>query len=256
MATRKRTSVPRFIVPMAAKLTRELRASGMWLYELKFDGYRALIIKDGDSIEVRSRNDKDLTGMFPSIAAAGAKISAKQAVVDGEIVAMGHDGKPSFQALQHRGRYPDHVIAYFAFDLLHLEGTDLMDRPLRTRRKALENILLDDAGLLFSKELPGSAVAIVQAVATFGLEGVVAKRRDSLYEPGERSGYWLKYRIDQQQEFVVGGYEPGTHGVGALLVGYYEGKTLRFTGKVKAGFVRHTRQELLEPPHVRVVEAA
>lgn len=229
---------------MAAQSVDSLPEGDEWLYELKLDGYRALVIKNGPKIQIRSRNDKDLTKSYPSVEKAALQLNAKQAIVDGEIVAIDEKGRHSFQALQHRGTHPGHVIAFYAFDLLHLDGDDLIDEPLVQRRAKLPSVL-DDSGLLLSVELPGSASEVVQAVRAMGLEGVVAKRRNSSYQPGERGDDWQKLKLDKQQEFVIGGYRPaGTDAVDALIVGYYEGKRLRFAGKVKNGFVPHTRREL------------
>ena len=229
---------PAFVTPMAAQVVKKLPEGDDWIYELKFDGYRALIIKDEQQVELRSRKNKDLAGMYPGLAAAGSRLNADQAVVDGEIVALDAQGSPSFQALQHRGAHPGHQIVFYAFDLLHLDGKDLTDQPLMKRRTRLATVL-DGSGLLPSQELPGTVAAIVEAVRGLGLEGVVAKRKDSPYEPGERSDAWQKLKLENQQEFVIGGYRPGSNGVDALLVGYHDDSGLRFAGKVRAGFVAH-----------------
>jgi ATP-dependent DNA ligase len=171
--------------------------------------------------------------MYPGIAAAGQRLKADQAVVDGEIVALDAHGSPSFQALQHRGSHPSHQIVFYAFDLLHLDGKDLTGEPQLKRRTRLARVL-DGPSLLPSQELPGTAAAIVEAVRGLGLEGVVAKRKDSMYEPGERSDTWQKLKLENQQEFVLGGYRPGSNGIDALLVGYYDDTGLRFAGKVRA----------------------
>ena len=236
---------------MAAQVVKKLPEGDDWIYELKFDGYRALIIKDEQQVELRSRKNKDLTGMYRAVAAAGQRLKAVQAVVDGEIVALDAQGSPSFQALQHRGAHPGHQIVFYAFDLLHLDGKDLTDQPLMKRRTRLATVL-DGSGLLPSQELPGTVAAIVEAVRGLGLEGVVAKRKDSPYEPGERSDAWQKLKLENQQEFVIGGYRPGSNGVDALLVGYHDDSGLRFAGKVRAGFVAHVRREVfkaLKPHH-------
>jgi bifunctional non-homologous end joining protein LigD len=214
-----------------------------WLYEAKLDGYRALIIKDGARVQVRSRNDKDMTRAYPSVAAGGRKLAADQAIVDGEVVAVDAEGRPSFQALQHRGSHPQHAIAFYAFDLLYLDGQDLMDRSLEERRRALPDVL-EGTGLMLSIELPGTAAQVADVVRSLGLEGVVAKKRRSRYTPGERTQNWLKLKLDKQQEFVVGGYRPGSGGVDSLLVGYYEGRHLHFGGKVRAGFTPHLRRDV------------
>lgn len=234
---------PAFVTPMAAQVVKALPDGPEWWYELKLDGYRALIIKDGSKVQVRSRNDKDLARMYPSLVIAAKKLLAEQAIIDGEVIALDDNGRPSFQALQHRTSHPNHPIVFYAFDLLHLNGENLMSSPLLERRAPLEGVLVD-SGLLLSEELRGSAADVVQSVQALGLEGVVAKRRDSIYVPGERSNDWVKLKLELQQEFVIGGYRPGDKGIDALLVGYYQGKSLRFAGKVRAGFVPNTRRQV------------
>lgn len=232
---------PTFLTPMAALAVTDLPSGPEWLYELKLDGYRALVLKNGDEVRIRSRNDKDLTRTYPAVVAAAAALSVQSATVDGEIVALDETGRPSFQSLQHRG--PVGKIVFYAFDLLHLNGEDLTGFSLDERRDRLRSAI-GGSGLLISEDLPGTAAEVVAAVRGLGLEGVIAKRRTSTYEAGERSGEWLKLKLDRQQEFVVGGYRPAPDGVDALLVGVYDGKVLRFAGKVRAGFVRHTRIEV------------
>jgi DNA ligase D-like protein (predicted ligase) len=228
---------------MTATLVQSLPEGDDWLYEVKLDGYRALVIKDDDRVRVISRNEKDLTANYPGIVAAAAKMSASSAILDGEVVALDPSGRPSFQALQHRAAHSSHSIAYYAFDLLFLEGRELTREPLHARRRLLPPVL-KGSGILLSMELQGSASQVIDAVGRLGLEGVIAKRRDSRYDAGQRSGTWVKVKLDQQQEFVVGGYRPGTHGIDALLVGFYEGKELKFAGKVRAGFTQHLRREV------------
>lgn len=232
---------------MAAQPVKALPEGSEWLYELKLDGYRALLLKHGQEIRILSRNEKDLTPMYPGIAAAGLQLHAEQAVVDGEIVALAEDGRPSFQALQHRGSHPRHLIVFYAFDLLHLNGRGLLHEPLRARRAQLPELIGNAATLRLSRDLPGRAADVIRALRAAGLEGVVAKRRDSTYQPGERSGDWVKLKLEQQQEFVIGGYRPeGSAGVDALLVGYYQAGALQFAGKVRAGFTPHIRRELVD----------
>jgi bifunctional non-homologous end joining protein LigD len=173
-------------------------------------------------------------------------------VLDGEIVAVDSNGHPSFQALQHRAAHPGHAIVFYAFDVLHLAGNDLTGAPLHERRAKLPTVL-NQSGVLMSMELPGTPAQVIAAVENLGLEGVIAKRRTSRYTPGERHGAWVKLKLDKQQEFVVGGYRPGTNGVDALLVGFYDGKNFRFAGKVRAGFTPHVRREVfaqLKPLHI------
>ena len=229
---------------MVARVVASLPEGREWMYEVKFDGYRALILKNGDKVQIRSRNDRDMTATYPSVAAAARRLGADRAVVDGEIVAVDARGQPSFQALQHRAAHKGHSIVFYAFDLLHLAGEDLTGSPLEERRKKLPEVL-GHSGVLMSIELPGSAAQVIEAVRGLGLEGVIAKRRKSRYGSGRSDG-WVKLKLDRQQEFVVGGYRPGPNGVDSLLVGYYNGKALHFAGKVRAGFTPHLRREVFE----------
>ncbi|MEO6235372.1 MAG: non-homologous end-joining DNA ligase [Vicinamibacterales bacterium] len=241
-----RTTSParaRFVAPMAARVTDRLPEGDDWIYEVKFDGYRALLIKSGAEVQIRSRNDKDLTARYPGVAAGARLLRAASAVVDGEIVAVDASGRPSFQALQHRDAHRSHIVVFYAFDLLHLDGRDLTGCPLDERRARLPPVIAG-SGVLLSDALEGSVPDITEAVRALGLEGVVAKRRDSVYDAGQRTGVWQKLKLDKQQEFVVGGYRPGPHGVDALLVGYYDTGDLRFAGKVRAGFTPHLRREV------------
>jgi DNA ligase D-like protein (predicted ligase) len=236
---------------MAAVVVDALPEGPEWLYEVKWDGYRALILKDRERTRLLSRRNNDLTDSYPSVRAAAARVRVPSAVIDGEIVALDARGRPSFQALQHRRAHPGHTIAYYAFDLLQLNGEDLTALPLRERIGLLPAVI-EGSGLLLSTALPGKAADVVAAVARLGLEGVIAKRADSRYDARQRAGAWVKLKLDRQQEFVVGGYRPGNHGVDALLVGVYDGRELKFAGKVRAGFTPHLRREmaaLLEPLH-------
>jgi bifunctional non-homologous end joining protein LigD len=245
----RRAASPAFIQPMTAKVVHALPEGRAWLYEVKLDGYRALLLKDGERVHIRSRNAKTLA--YPAVEAAARKLQVGSVVLDGEIVAIDDKGYPSFQALQHRSAHATHAIVYYAFDVLHLEGQDLTRLPLEERRRHLPDIVRGSK-ILISQELPGTATQVIAAVHRLGLEGVIAKRRDSRYEPGQRSGAWVKLKLEKQQEFVIGGYRPGAHGVDALLVGYYEGRPLRFAGKVRAGFTPHLRRDvcaLLKPLH-------
>ena len=242
---------PTFIKPMAAQVVERLPEGPEWIYELKFDGYRALLLKNGPSVRILSRNEKDLTASYPAIRAAGRTLRAESAVVDGELVAVDASGRPSFQALQHRSAYPSHAILFYAFDLLHLDGRRLTALPLSARREHLVQVL-GDSGLRMSEELTGEAADVIEAIRGLGLEGIIAKRRDSRYLPGHRTDTWQKLKLERQQEFVIGGYRPGPHGVDALLVGYYAGRALRYAGNVRAGFTAHVRREIfaqLRPLH-------
>jgi DNA ligase D-like protein (predicted ligase) len=235
---------PRFIEPMQAKLASQLPRGADWLYEVKLDGYRALAVKDGDLVHLLSRRNNDLTAEYPGIRLAVSRLHADRLVLDGEIVAMDERGRPSFEALQNRRRQGVQ-IAYFAFDVLHRDGREFLATPLEDRTAMLPT-LIEGSGVHISETLEAHPDAVVEAVRAMGLEGVIAKRRRSRYEPGLRSGAWVKFKLEQQQELVIGGYRPSTLGVDALLVGYYVGRTLRFAAKVRAGMTPHIRRQLAE----------
>jgi bifunctional non-homologous end joining protein LigD len=173
-------------------------------------------------------------------------MSAKTAIVDGEVVAVNAQGKPSFQMLQNRGSLGrEWRIVYYAFDLLHVDGRDLQREPLVKRKAELKRIIAGSP-LLYSAELNGAADEIVDSIKNAGLEGVIAKRRDSPYQPSGRTSAWLKLRLGLGQEFVIGGYNPDGALFQSLLVGYYEGRKLIFAGKVRQGFNPASRRALME----------
>lgn len=247
----KPLAAPSFVTPMAAVAVKQLPEGEGWLYEVKFDGYRALIIKDGSHVQLQSRNHKDLTPMYPGIAAAALNLGADQAVVDGEIVALDETGRPRFQALQHRGSHPHYHIVFYAFDVLHVDGSDIIGEPIEKRRALLPKVIGKIPVIRVSDDLAGSASQVLEAVRSLGLEGVIAKRQGSMYQAGERSKDWLKLKLENQQEFVIGGFRPdGRMSIDTLVVGYFENKHLKFASKVRAGFTPHIRGQLrrhLEP---------
>jgi bifunctional non-homologous end joining protein LigD len=212
-----------------------------WTYEVKWDGYRTLARKDGGRVTLLSRNLKDATALYPSVARAVERLGARSALVDGELVAVDEQGRPSFQALHHQSA---RTIVYYAFDLLHVDGRDLLRQALEERRATLSD-LLEGSALLRSEPLPGTPEEIEAALRAMRLEGAVAKRRASLYEPGRRSRSWIKVKFNRRQEFVVGGYKPNTGSFESLLVGYYDGRQLYFAGKVRAGLTPRLRSEIL-----------
>jgi bifunctional non-homologous end joining protein LigD len=227
----------RFVEPMKCLPVKKIPEGQEWLYELKFDGYRSLaIVREGDAL-LLSRNRKSFNGRFPEIVAAVSKLKVKEAVLDGEIVALDENNRPTFQLLQN---YESGPLAYYLFDLLSLDGEDWKERPLHERQARLRKLLEGvPAPIFFSADLPGSTGAIWKQIQKQKLEGIIAKRRDSLYEAGRRSGAWSKIKAINVQEFVIGGYsEPqGARAhFGALLIGIYEGKELHFCAKVGTGF--------------------
>src|SRR5687768_4284598 len=207
---------------MAALITAKLPEGEPWVYELKFDGYRALALKRSQAVRLLSRKGNDLTRDYPEVVKAVQGINAKTALLDGEIVALDEQGRPSFQMLQHRstlGRKGR--IVYYAFDLLHLERRDLRRLPLIQRKELLAEVVAG-SGVLLSANLDGPPEVLVEQVARLKLEGLIAKRKDSVYEAGKRSGAWQKFKINNEQEFVIGGYRPDGRNFDALLVGDYE----------------------------------
>ena len=219
--------------------------SARWAYELKLDGYRALAFASGGRLHLRSRNDNDFAGRYAPIL-PGLKTLPAETVVDGEIVAFDEAGRPSFTLLQNYGAGTP--LAYFVFDLLVLAGRDLTGEPLGVRQALLEQKVLPHLSepVRYLGPLDGTLPTLVHSVKAHGFEGLVAKRRDSRYEPGLRSGAWMKMRINRGQEFVIGGYTPGTRTFDALVIGYYEGARLIYASRTRNGFTPALRVQLFK----------
>ncbi len=235
-----KSSAVSFIEPMKAKFVKS-PPRGQWLYEIKFDGFRALALKSGDGVRLLSRNEKDFGGKFPEVLEGIAQLEVQDVMLDGEIVALDTNGRFSFQLLQASDLGQERPpIFFYAFDLLQLNGKDLRDRPVTTRKAALAKLLKKPPGVLrFSPALSGEVSVLLKHAQRLGVEGLIGKRKDSVYEAGRRSGAWIKLKLLREQEMVIGGYSnpSGTRNhFGALLVGYYERKQLKFAGKVGSGF--------------------
>jgi bifunctional non-homologous end joining protein LigD len=244
----KEIKKPKFVRPMKATAVTELPEEGGWIYEIKWDGYRAVALKQGESVRLLSLKEKNLTSDFPGVAEAVRGLAAQTAVVDGEIVAVDANGRPSFQVLQNRktlGR--GWTVVYYAFDLLNLEGEDLQQLPLDRRKAKLRALIAKPASptVRYSAELSGPPAAVIRTVAAAGLEGVVAKKSDSLYRAGTRVATWRKLKLNKGQELVIGGYKPDAGSFQSILVGYYDAKKLIFSGKVRQGFNPAVRARLL-----------
>ena len=236
----------KFVSPMLATLVRQLPEGPQWEYELKLDGYRLQAIKHGVQVRLYSRRGNDFTKKFAPIAARVSKIKASSFILDGEAVAVDAQGKPSFQMLQNRGSLPPGwSLAFYCFDLLHLNGKDLKNSPLAERRALLEK-LISNSGVLLAGSLPGTLSQIIQAVKEHGLEGVVAKRLDSNYQVGQRSKFWLKLPLKPGQDFVIGAFRLDGKRLELLLVGYFEGNNLLFAAKVHQGLNPANRRALLK----------
>jgi bifunctional non-homologous end joining protein LigD len=233
----------RFIEPMLLLSTEKLPEGPDLQYEIKFDGYRALAMKSEGKVHLRSRNDNDFNVRYPGIVKALAPMP-DETVIDGEVVALDTDGKPSFNTLQNYGAAGAPLHLYI-FDLLILKGQDVMGEPLVKRRELLEEHVLPKLAepIRYSPVLEAKLEDLIRSVKAQGLEGLVAKRRNSKYEPGQRSGAWQKMRVNQGQEFVIAGYTPSPKNFDALVIGYYEGSNLMYAARTRNGFTPASRAE-------------
>lgn len=233
-------SRPAFKRPMLALSADRLPTGPDWWYEVKVDGVRAVAIKQGGKVRLYSRKPREIGAEYPTVVQALSKLSAPDLAVDGEIVALDANGRSSFQLLQNLRRGGEARLFYVLFDVTHWAGADVTSRPLHSRRKLLRQILpRTRPPLRLSPLLKGSPDRIWSEVQRLGLEGIIAKRKDSPYQAGGRGGAWLKIKSNQEQEFVIGGYtQPrgGRQFFGAILVGYDAGAELRFASAVGTGF--------------------
>src|SRR5262245_54509964 len=216
----------RFVEPMLLLRTDTLPDDpARWAYELKLDGYRAIAFKTDGKVRLRSRNDNDFSTRYASIVRGLAKLP-DETVIDGEVVAFDDDGRPSFSALQHHSASTP--VLFYVFDLVVCSGRDLRNETLEIRRRLLEDKIVPKLAepVRYAAEIKATLRDLVYSVKAQGFEGVVAKRRDSVYETGRRSGSWLKMRVNRGQEFVIAGYTIGTNTFDALIFGYYEGDRL------------------------------
>ena len=217
-----------------------------WLFEIKWDGFRALAtIGDDASVKLSSRNAKDLLLKFPELKDIGNAFRSLPIVVDGEIVALDEKGRSSFQRLQNRiassrgPRRDQGDVTYVVFDVLFADGRDVRDEPLEERKGLLEGLIIPGHHVIYSKHVIGEGTKLFAQAEKLNLEGIMAKRRDAPYESGKRTRTWLKIKTHKRQEFVVGGYTDPSgsrKGFGALIVGYYQKGKLIYAGHVGTGF--------------------
>ncbi len=248
---------PAHIAPMLARAGPMPTDPAAWSFEIKWDGVRAISYVGEDGVTLESRNLRDITRSYPELTTPPQALAPHAGtVLDGEIVAFDKDGRPSFGLLQQRMHVSapgEHLrravpITYVIFDLLYLDGEDLTSLPHRERRARLESLELHQGPWQVPDIHPGQGEALMEATRQRGLEGVVAKRLDSLYRPGARNGQWLKFKHSLRQELVISGWLPGegrrTERIGALLMGHYDEGRLVFDGRVGTGFSDNTLAEL------------
>ncbi len=229
---------------MLATLSPSVVEGPEWVFEEKYDGIRALAGRERGRVKMWSRMLQDLTAGFPHVALAVAALPGGDLLLDGELVALDAKGVSRFQLLQRRGAAGASPTRYAVFDLLELEGRTLIRRPLGERRSALERFIgLRTEPFFVSRRLVRDGKAAYREAKRLGWEGIIAKDESSPYEPGTRSRYWRKVKVRKESEFVIGGFtapQGGRQHLGALLVGLYDGRRLRFVGKVGTGFTQQT----------------
>ncbi len=272
LSAAREAPMPDFIEPMKATLANAPFSDDAWVFEVKWDGYRVeTVVRDG-GVRLWTRRHNDASGYFPDLTAPPAWITARQAIVDGEVVALDGEGNPSFSLLQDRTGVrgapgnarvsrgarpsPEAIAAiplvYEVFDLLYLDGRLLVDVPLEQRKRLLRSILRPDPLVRYAADVPADGEAFYEAARERGLEGMVAKLRTSRYEPGRRSNSWLKIKLRSEQELVVAGWleGKGSHkDLGSLIVGVHEEGELRHAGQVGSGIGARTRRDLLARLH-------
>lgn len=256
----ERESIPRDLRPMLARLSRMPEDEDRYGFEIKWDGVRALAYLERGRVSLESRTGRDITAQFPEAAGLAGPLGRRQAVLDGELVAFDDAGRPSFQRLQGRihlasaelvrQRMKTTPVILMLFDVLHLSGRNTRVLPYEDRRALLEGLELDGPSWQTPGYHVGEGSKLLAASREQRLEGVIAKRLGSIYEPGRRGGAWLKIKNVRSQEVVIGGWLPGkgrrSGTIGALLAGYNEDGELRYAGKVGTGFGEEDLKRLVE----------
>jgi len=242
MKEQKRPQAGDLAPMLATEGSVERLKATQWSFEGKWDGYRVLVDANRGKLNLRSRRGRDVTGEYPQFEALAADLADHHVILDGEAVALDASGVPSFSEMQNRARSTR--VEYWAFDILHLDGRSLVRAKYSDRRRLLE-ALAEGGGLIVPDQLPGDGPAAMEYARKHRWEGVIAKKRDSTYQPGRRSSSWIKDKIWTTQEAVIGGWRQGeggrSSGIGALMLGIPEGGGLHFAGRVGTGF---TEKEL------------
>jgi bifunctional non-homologous end joining protein LigD len=250
--------LPDLVRPMLAVRGTLPRTDEGWSYEFKWDGVRAVAYCEGGRARLLSRNDRDVTASYPELRALGDALGSMQCVLDGEIVVVDDRGRPSFSALQQRMHVADAArarrlsarfpVVYMLFDVLHLDGHPTVELPYRDRRSLLESLALSGSHLATPPSFDEPGAVVLEAARGAGLEGVVAKRSASPYQPGRRSSDWVKVKIASTQEVVVGGWSSGrgsrSGAIGSLLLGIPTEKGLAYVGRVGTGFTEEVLADL------------
>lgn len=249
LAKGSKAAMPAHIKPMLATLVNEPFDDPNWTYEVKWDGYRSIGYVNNGKAELTSRNNKPFTEKYYPIAAAMAKWKIN-VVLDGEILVINKDGKANFGALQNWRSEADGELAYYAFDILWYEGRDLTGLPLSERQAILQHVLPTSDDLIrLSKTFTTGGLQFYEAAKKMGLEGIIAKKSDSTYSPDKRSREWLKIKVNQRQEVVIGGFtknEGSAKQFSSLLLGVYENGNFQYVGKVGTGFTEKMQKDMME----------
>ncbi|HEY2361848.1 MAG TPA: DNA ligase D [Candidatus Angelobacter sp.] len=251
-----KADMPASLEPMLATLGNAVPSGSDWLYEVKWDGYRALCFVENRKVRMVSRRGTNLNKQFASVAQALAQgVKADKAIIDGEVVALDESGNPSFQRLQNLTGFGTKpavkgmtapFLNFFAFDLIYLNGYDLRKAALIDRRQLLISILLPSEIVRYSEHFVGKGDELLKAVRAKGLEGIIAKQAQSRYE-SKRSGNWIKIKVTTQQDFVICGYILGEREpFGALVLGYNKNKKLVYAGNVGSGFTQQSLKAVFE----------
>jgi len=246
LANAEKGPMPRSLDPMKAQLVDEPFDNDRWLFEVKWDGIRLISFIDNGEVSLQTRAGRIVDSEYPQLQAVSRLVKAKQAVLDGEIVALDAEGRPSFQLLQNRDKDPT-PLQYVVYDLVYADGQRLFKVPLEDRKRLLRNLFADTAVLKYSEHVIGEGKAFFKAAKQNHLEGIVAKLRDSPYQPGARSSAWLKIKAVLEQDVVIGGFtapRASRRYFGAVLVGVYEDGKFVYTGHVGGGFDEKTLAEL------------
>jgi bifunctional non-homologous end joining protein LigD len=256
-----RVPMPERIVPMLARASSDLpKPERGWSFEVKWDGVRAIAYVQPGRLRLESRNLNDITAAYPEVRGLVSELGMHEAVFDGEIVAFDDRGRPSFERLQRRMHVTSSTsirrlvssmpVVYAIFDLLHLDGHSLMELPYRQRRERLDELGLGGPAWRVPGVHADEGERLLKATEAQGLEGLIAKRLDSRYEAGRRTGAWLKIKHTRRQELVIGGWIPGegrrTNRIGALLMGYRRDGAFVYAGRVGTGFTERTLAQLTE----------